>query len=245
MADTPERIQKWIARAGLASRRGAEALIAEGRVTIDGKVATLGDVGDPALQTILVDGRRLQPPPPGKATVLMLNKPKGVVCTHQDPNHPQERTIYALLPRAWQKRRWVCAGRLDKDSTGLVILTDDGDLAQQIMHPSGEVLKRYRVQLHRSLQGEDLPALLHGREVEGDWLQFQKVIPAPGGPDSGKRCEVHLSQGRKREIRRLFESLGYFVNKLHRFQIGGLVLKGLPPGGHRRLKPREVDILFR
>lgn len=240
LTDAPVRLQKFIADAGLCSRRAAEDMIRECRVTVNDEPAAIGMSVVPG-DRVRVDGITVGRKPPPKLT-LMMNKPKGVLCTNHDPHHVQ--TVFSLLPDDLLKARLFCAGRLDKDSEGMVILTNDGDLANRITHPSGGVIKRYRVMLNRPLDTSIIPRILKGVTREGELLYALKVIPAPAGPDKELRCEVHLQQGRKREIRRLFEAFGYHVKKLRRFQMGQLELKNLAPGMARPLKPKEIESLF-
>ena len=236
-----ERIQKLIASAGLCSRREAERHIADGAVRVDGKVAQLGDKALPDAR-IFVHNRPL-PAAPEKPVTLALHKPKGFVCTNADPN--AEKTVFDLLPPEFRRMRLFCAGRLDKDSEGLLIITNDGELAHRLTHPGARIEKRYRLVLHRDFNREDIPKLLQGTEVEGDFLKAEKIIPAPeNGPDHKRRLEVRLHHGKKREVRRLFEAHGYYVKKLVRRQIGGLVLKNIPRGGTRVLKRAEIESLF-
>ncbi len=239
----PLRLQKILAERGVASsRRKAEELIESGRVTVNGRVADLGDKADPEADEIKIGRKRL--PAPARPQVYLMHKPRGLVCTNADPN--AERTVFDILPRDLQQQRLVCAGRLDKDSEGMLILTNDGDLVQALTHPSAEIQKRYRVRLSRELDPELIPKLLEGRKLEGDFLKFDKVIPAPSGsPEAGRNCEVHLHHGKKREIRRLFESFGIYVKRLRRIQIGGLYMKNLGPGMFRKLTDREIPQLLR
>ena len=138
-----------------------------------------------------------------------------------------------------------CAGRLDKDSEGLLVITNDGDLAHRLTHPSNQIVKRYRVVLHRDFNKADIPKLLNGVEDEGDFLKAEKVIPAPDvGEGHARRLEVHLHHGKKREVRRLFEANRYFVKKLVRVQIGQMVLKGMAKGGIKILGKKDIDRLF-
>ncbi|WOO41652.1 pseudouridine synthase [Rubellicoccus peritrichatus] len=239
-ADTV-RLQKYIADAGICSRRKAEEMIREDRVTVNGKPAEIGmsvRQGD----KVVVDGRGIGRKAPESLT-LMMNKPRGVLCTNHDPHH--YKTVFTLLPSEYLKYRLFCAGRLDKESEGLVIITNDGALANAITHPSGGVIKRYRVLLNKPLETKHIEKLLNGVTREGERLYAEKIIPASHGPDKEMRCEVHLQQGRKREIRRLFEAFGYHVKRLNRFQMGQLVLKKLAPGMARPLKPEELESLFR
>ncbi len=239
--EEPQRIQKIIANTGLCSRREAERYIEDGEVRVNGKVASLGDkalVGD----DIFVKNKPLRRQPERLVTVLM-NKPKGVLCTNSDPHGGQ--TVFDLLPADLQKLRLFCAGRLDKDSEGLLVLTNDGDLSHRLTHPSTEVTKRYRVVLHRDFRKEDIPKLLAGVDFEGDFLKAEKVIPAPAvGEGHERRLEVHLHHGKKREVRRLFEANHYFVKKLVRVQIGSLRLKNIPRGGCLVLGKKDIERLF-
>lgn len=238
--EAPMRLQKFMAEAGIASRRKSEEMIREGRVELNGQLAEIGQRVRPE-DKVQIDGRTVRLPKTESLTLIM-NKPKGVLCTNFDPHDGQ--TVFTLLPEELQNERLFCAGRLDKDSEGMLILTNDGDLANRITHPSGGVVKRYRVMLNRPLDGVVIPKMLQGVTREGELLFALKVIPAPLGPDKEKRCEVHLQQGRKREIRRIFEAFGYRVKKLKRIQMGKLVMKKLPPGAARPLTRKELELLF-
>lgn len=236
------RLQKVIAECGTASRRVAEEWIADGMVKVNGKVAILGQKVDPEKDAIKVRGKLLQKRNLVKVT-LAMNKPKGVICSHGDPFHDQ--TIYDFLPKKYFKIKLVCAGRLDKDSEGLLILTSDGDLANKIMHPSRGVTKKYKVTLSKPFDIKLIPKLLKGIKDKGEHLFVTKVIPAKAGPKSEYQVEVHLEQGRKREIRRLFEAFGYYVDRLKRFQIGGYALKGVSTGDIKELTEEELVLLFK
>ena len=236
-----QRIQKIIAQAGICSRREAERLIEAGKVRVNGKVAQLGDKALPRA-AIFVDNKPILHKAERPVTLLM-NKPKGYLCTNSDPF--ADKTVFQLLQPEFQRLRLFCAGRLDKDSEGLLILTNDGNLANRISHPSSKITKCYRVVLHRDFNKADIPKLLNGFEHEGDFLKAEKVLPAPAvGEGSARRLEVHLHHGKKREIRRLFEAQRYFVKKLVRVQIGGLVLKNIPKGGVKILGQKDIDRLF-
>jgi len=237
----PIRVQKFLSEQGVCSRRKGETLIEEGMVTINGQTANLGDKVVPGKDIVKVEGQRVKIKA-SKLWVLLMNKPKGVICSHGDPHH--SRTIFDHLPPELAREKLICCGRLDKDSEGMLILTNDGDLAQRITHPSGELVKIYRVKLSREFDPALIPKLLKGVRREGDLLQAKKIIPASVGPDKERRLEVHLEQGRKREIRRMFEAFGYFVDKLERVQMGGLQMKRVPRGGVRELTHRELDFLF-
>ena len=236
-----QRVQKIIAQAGICSRREAERLITEGKVRVNGKVAQLGDKALPNA-TIFVNNKPILHKAERSITLLM-NKPKGYLCTNSDPF--AERTVFQLLQPEFQSMRLFCAGRLDKDSEGLLILTNDGALANRISHPSAQITKRYRVVLHRDFNKADIPKLLEGIEYEGDFLKAEKVLPAPDvNAGAARRLEVHLHHGKKREIRRLFEAHRYFVKKLVRIQIGSLVLKNIPKGGIKVLGQKDIERIF-
>lgn len=237
----PERIQKIIANSGVCSRREAERAIEDGEVRVNGKIAQLGDKATTDAAIFVRNKPILRKEVP--AVTLIMNKPKGVLCTNADPH--AERTVFDLLPPDLQRQRLFCAGRLDKDSEGLLVITNDGELAHKLTHPSTQVVKRYRVVLHRDFNKEDIPKLLSGTEYEGDFLKAEKVIPAPAvGDGHQRRLEVHLHHGKKREIRRLFEANRYFVKKLVRVQIGGIILKNIPRGGIKVLGKKDIERLF-
>ena len=236
-----QRIQKIIAQAGVCSRREAERQIEQGNVRVNGKIARLGDKALPNA-AIFVNNKPVRIRTERSVTLLM-NKPKGYICTNSDPF--AEKTVFQLLQPDFQRLRLFCAGRLDKDSEGLLILTNDGALANRIAHPSSFIIKRYRVLLHRDFDKADIPKLLAGIEYDGDFLKAEKILPAPNvGEDSARKLEVHLCHGKKREIRRLFEAHRYFVKKLVRIQIGGLILKNIPRGGIKILGSKDIERLF-
>src|SRR5688572_33462923 len=159
----PIRIQKFIADAGLCSRRAAEALIYQGEVWVNGKTATLGQKITPAVDKVTVSGKTVRTTAQPKITVA-VHKPRGLVCSNDDPHHAA--TVFELLPREFAKFRFFCAGRLDLDSEGLVILTTDGDLANRLMHPSQLVTKRYHVVLKHAFPSTRLPQLVRGVIIE-------------------------------------------------------------------------------
>ena len=236
-----QRIQKLIANSGFCSRREAERLISDGCVRVNGKVSELGEKACPSAD-IFVNNKPIRVKKE-RAVTLVMNKPKGYLCTNSDPF--ADRTVFELLPADLQRQKMFCAGRLDKDSEGLLIITNNGELAHRVSHPSTCVTKRYRVVLHRDFEKSDIQKLLKGVDYEGDFLKAEKVITAPTlGEGSARRLEVHLHHGKKREIRRLFEANRYYVKKLVRVQIGGIILKNIPKGGIKILGKKEIDLLF-
>ncbi len=242
-SDESPRLQKFIADAGICSRRAAEALIARGEVWVNGKVAVLGQKIFPASDRITVSGKIIRTVAQPKIT-LAVHKPRGLVCSNDDPHNPE--TIFMLLPREYSRYRFFCAGRLDKDSEGLVILTTDGDLAHRLMHPSSEVVKRYHVSLKQPYPASRLPRLVKGLTFEGERLKVERaalVNPKPDG--TGHELDIHMHHGKKREIRLLFSALGYIVQRLRRYQIGAVRLKGIPLRGAKQLASKEIEQLFR
>lgn len=235
----PIRLQKFLSQAGVCSRRAAEDLIANGVVTVNGQIATLGQSVSPGQDLVRVNGDKIAPPT-SAPVILLLHKPRGFLCSNHDPHHA--RTVFELVPPEFTTRKLFCVGRLDKDSEGMLLLTDDGNLANRIMHPSGGVLKRYRITLNRPFDPVLTPRLLKGARDGEDFLKFKTVLWDSKQP---LQMEIHLDQGRKREIRRLLEIFGFFVKTLHRFQIGGLVMRKMPPGDCRKLSQKEIALLFK
>lgn len=232
------RLQKYLSERGIASRRKAEELIEDGLVKVNGVIAQLGQKIDPSQDVIKVGSRVIPKVAPANIT-LMMNKPKGVICSHNDPLH--QNTIYSQLPRQYRKQRFLSAGRLDMDSEGLIILTTDGSLAHRITHPSFGVVKRYKATLHKPFDPRHTEKFLEGIEDDGEHLYVDKLIPSP----SGHVLEIHLNHGRKREIRRLCEAFGYQVTKLKRYQIGKLTLRKIPPGAVKQLTEKDIELIFK
>lgn len=248
MSDSQEqtlRLQKIIANHFKISRRQAEAWIAERVVTVNGKIAQLGDKANPYEDAIKVRNKLLAKAKYNQEEkiVLALNKPKGYICSHSDPFHV--KTIYNLVPIKYRKYKLMSAGRLDKNSQGLIILTNDGQLIHKLTHPSEEVIKRYLVTLSKPFDKKMIPKLLKGKKIEGERLFFHKVISLKDIPKAEYKIEVHLAQGRKREIRRLLKAFGYFVDKLKRFQIGSFSLKGISSGEVKVLSEEEIKKILK
>jgi len=236
------RLQKILSEAGLASRREAETWIREGRVRVNGKVARLGDRATAGRDAIRVDGRRIRPRPE-RRTYLLLNKPKGYVTTLSDPEH--RRTVLDLLPDRFRPTvRPV--GRLDVQTEGLLLLTDDGDLAARIAHPRSSCAKEYRVKV----SGVPGPPLID-RLRRGVFLDGRRTLPCDidlfattaGRGEGNAWLRVTLREGRPRQIRRMFETIGHPVSKLRRTAIGPIRDDRLPPGACRRLTAAEVEAL--
>lgn len=233
------RLQKFLADQGKCSRREGEEWIREGRITVNGEIAQIGCSVNPERDSVQIDGRRVQVKEM-KSLTLVMNKPKGVVCSNDDPHN--DKYVFDLLPKQYANQRLFCAGRLDKDSEGLLILTNDGELTQRLTHPSYALTKIYRVTFHRELRPENVTTMLQGISDEGEFLKAEKVIPATHkGPDANRQAEIHLHHGKKREIRRLAKRCHLFVSKLRRVQIGSFVLRGLPVGACRAMSQKEIE----
>ena len=245
-----ERLQKVLASAGVASRRASEALIAEGRVTVDGKVARVGDQVDPERSIITVDGRVIGGA--GVLAYLLLHKPMGVASTVRDKHAP--RTVLDLLPTALvpEGARLYPVGRLDQDSEGMLLLTNDGDWSERVLHPRYEVEREYAMGLRTALDGDQVAALRAGIPLEEGLAEvsnlramssfevtrlLELVRPAPP--------ELHwyrgtLAQGWKRQLRRMFGAVGAPVERLVRVRIGPVRIDGLRSGSVRPLKAPEI-----
>lgn len=231
-----ERIQKIISRAGLMSRRSAEELIAAGRVTVDGRPAKLGDRAE-AVARIEIDGA-LVPTAPGLVTYL-LNKPRGVISTSDDPYGRSRVTdLVPPEPRVWP------VGRLDADSEGLLLLTNDGELTHRVTHPSHGVHKTYLALMEGDVSSKSLRRLTAGVDLEDGPARAvsARVVDRAHGLTT---VELVMAEGRKREVRRMGEAIGHPVKRLVRTAIGPLSDRDLKPGEWRVLTPGEVAALYR
>lgn len=222
-----ERLQKYLARAGIASRRKAEGLIDSGIVTVNGRVAELGVKVGPA-DEVRVRGRVVIAPL--ELVTLMLNKPPGVVTTVVDDR--KRSTVMNLVPAVPGLHP---VGRLDRDSEGLLLLTTDGKLTLRLTHPRYGHQKEYRVWCQREVRRRDLRRLEEGVELEDGAARAYRALPGRGG------CLIILTEGRNRQIRRMLSLLGYTVNRLKRTRIAGLRLEGLEPAQFRLLT--ETDLV--
>lgn len=224
-----ERLQKLISAAGIASRRAAEKMIEDGRVSVNGVRAVRGQSADPTLDEILVDGRPICTLPAEK-TYIMLNKPRGYVTTLSDE---KGRPTVAELVRDAGKRLYP-VGRLDMDSDGLLLLTDDGDFANAMMHPSGEVNKTYRTVVRGDISAA-LPVLRTSMEIDG-----YRIRPAEVHIAGDSTLDITIHEGRNRQVRKMCAAAGLTVLRLTRIAEGELTLGDLAPGTWRYLTENEI-----
>lgn len=230
-----ERLQKWIARCGISSRRAAEELLRQGRVTLNGRVAGLGESGDPERDILLVDGRPVAAAP--EPVYLMLNKPRGYVTTLSDERG--RKTAAELVADCG--RRVFPVGRLDKDSEGLLLFTNDGALAQQLLHPRHQVDKVYQVTVSGALEGAE-ERLSRMRMLEGEPIQPAQVRRLSQKGETAV-LEVIIHQGKNRQIRRMCRQAGLSVLRLRRVQEHTLHLGNLPSGKWKYLTDGELQDL--
>jgi 23S rRNA pseudouridine2605 synthase len=242
-----ERVQKILSQWGIASRRHAEAMIVSGRVALNGKVALLGDKADPNRDYLEVDGKRVEPLNRPQLFYILMNKPKGVLSTCDDPKG--RKTVIELLPPNLQQGKGIHpVGRLDRNSTGALILSNDGELTLRLTHPRYHLPKTYDVWVEGHPSDSALEQWRQGMILDG-----QKTLPAQleilEETPHQTRLLITLTEGKNRQIRRLAEQLGLVVTKLHRRSIGNLALnqgqQRLLPGEYRLLKPTEVSYLKR
>ncbi|HIZ25063.1 MAG TPA: rRNA pseudouridine synthase [Candidatus Gallimonas intestinigallinarum] len=230
------RINKFLAEQGISSRRGSDQIIAEGRVTINGKPAKAGD-DVAADDVVMVDGKILSHKV--KYEYYLLNKPKGYVCTVSDDKG--RKTVMDLLPAG--AGRVFPVGRLDYDTEGMLILTNDGDLAYRLTAPRNEIPKTYLVRIEGTITDQQLNRLRAGVEIERGVVTKKCKITVTETSKTYTKLRVVLTEGKNREIRKMFEVVGKNVDFLKRLKIGELTLTGLDRGAVRRLTPEEVYYL--
>lgn len=235
-----ERLQKILARAGLASRRNAEGILRAGRVTVNGEPATLGQSADPDTDRIEVDGRRIHLP--RVLTYVLLYKPEGVVTTASDEF--QRRNVVSLVQGL--DARLFPVGRLDLDAEGALLLTNDGDLAAALMHPAGEVPKTYRVKVMGLMGDAALARLRSGIDLEDGPAQAIDVrrLPSRDPRSHNTWLELTVTEGRNHLVKRMLEYVGHPVVRLRRIAFANLTLEGLAPGQWRNLRRDELRPLL-
>ena len=238
-----ERLQKVLAAAGLGSRREIETWISEGRITINGRPAKLGD-RIRGVDRISVDGKPVKALERGSETrrrVILYHKPEGELTTRKDPEG--RPTVFEALPRL-RGSRWVSVGRLDTNTSGLLIFTNDGALANKLMHPSSQIEREYAVRVLGKVTDEQLALLKRGVKLEDGMAAFDDIQEA-GGEGANHWYHVILREGRNREVRRLWEAVGVTVSRLIRVRFGALALpRDLPRGSWRDATEEEANGLL-
>jgi len=229
-----KRLQKILSEMGITSRRKAEDLIFEGRVTVNGRIATIGTKADPVKDHIKVDGKLLIRPEP--KVYIMFNKPKNVVTSLHDPEG--RPTVKDFLKGV--KYRVFPVGRLDYDSEGLLLLTNDGDFAHAVLHPSKKISKTYLVKVKGILDEEEIEKLKSGVRLR-DGMTLPAKVKKIKRTENNSWLEMTIYEGKKRQIRRMLEKTGHDVLKLKRIRVDGLELGKLEPGTFRYLTPEERD----
>lgn len=234
-----EKLQKIIAQTGMASRREAENWIKEGRVSVNGSISELGDRATPT-DKIRVDGKVLQrvDKEAFQRRMLAYHKPDGEICSRKDPEG--RVSVFDNLPTV-RNSRWINVGRLDLNSSGLIFFTNDGELANRLMHPSHQIMRKYAVRVRGQVTEEILKALTEGVELDDGMAKFESVVDA-GGEGSNHWYTVTLAEGRNREVRRMWEAFEIQVSRLHRIQYGPYDLpRSLKRGRWIELTPQELS----
>ncbi|PQJ67313.1 23S rRNA pseudouridine(2605) synthase RluB [Photobacterium angustum] len=237
-----EKLQKVLARAGQGSRREIELMIQNGRVSVDGVVAKLGDRLEDLSVSVRIDGHNIELISSDEeiCRILAYNKPEGELCTRHDPEG--RRTVFDRLPRL-NTGRWVSVGRLDANTSGLLLFTTDGELANRLMHPSRTVEREYMVRVFGEVTEQMVKNVVKGVELEDGLARFEDVVYA-GGEGMNHTFYVVITEGRNREVRRLWDSQGVTVSRLKRVRYGDVYLtKDMPRGGWSELELKEVNEL--
>ena len=236
-----ERIQKLIANAGYGSRRWAERLIAQGRISLNNQEAKLGDTAVIA-DKVTIDGRLIDLGrySEEETKVLILNKQAGVICSNKDEEG--RKSVFEYLP---ENTRWVMVGRLDLNTSGLLLFTNNGDLANKLMHPSSEIDREYAVRVLGKVEEEHIKKLTNGIELEDGFAKFHRVTLG-GGEGANRWYHVVVREGRKREVRRLWEALDFKVSRLIRTRFSDIRLpENLRANQSEYLKPKQVQALLK
>ena len=236
-----ERIQKLIANAGYGSRRWAERLIEQGRISINKKTAKLGDKAI-ITDKVTIDGRLIDLGrfSEEETKVLILNKQAGVICSNKDEEG--RKSVFEFLP---DNTRWVMVGRLDLNTSGLLLFTNNGELANKLMHPSSQIDREYAVRVLGKVEDEHIKMLTNGIDLDDGFAKFHRVTIG-GGEGANRWYHVVLREGRKREVRRLWEALGFKVSRLIRTRFSDIRLpEKLRANQSEYLKPKQVQALLK
>lgn len=235
------RLQKFLADCGVCSRRAAERMIADGMVSVNRETATLGQKVEPGVDRVVVNGQVVASRV-ARTTVLVVNKPAGISCDARPPEGVPG--ILSLVPAEYRSLRLRVAGELETEAEGLVVLSDDGDLIQRLVHPSGGVLKRYLVRVREPVDATTRGRLERGFVWEGVRVRAERITPLrPRDDGTCVDLIIDLLHGRKREVRRLFDCLYRDLRSVRRIQIGSFLLKRLPLRVCRALSSREIGAL--
>ena len=241
--EKPIRLNKHLSSLGVGSRRNIDLFIEQGRITVDGKVATLGMQILPS-QTVALDGRPLQNQSPHEddLRVLLYHKPSNTICSRYDPEGRE--TVFESLPHL-NASRWVAIGRLDYKTTGLLVFTNNGDLAHKMMHPSTELEREYHVKVQGACSTETINKLMRGVLLDDGWAKAENVQLLEAPQTQHTWLSVVLKEGRNREVRRLFDAVGKTVVKLSRVRYGILTLpEDLEIGSYYELDENEIKKLI-
>lgn len=232
----PIRLNRFIARSGVCSRREADELIVQGKVKVNGEVCTeMGRRVRMGVDKVTYNDQELNPQ---QLVYILLNKPKDMITTMQDPLG--RKIVLDAIYKATKERVYP-VGRLDRNTTGLLLLTNDGDLTEKMTHPSGGIAKLYKVRLNKPLEGEDLAKLRSGITLEDGPVSIDRIDYVEDKPKNYIGIEIHI--GRNRIVRRIFEHMGYQVMALDRVMIGPLTKRNLPRGKWRKLTSKEIGWL--
>lgn len=237
MTDGKIRLQKFMADSGVASRRKSEELISQGKVKVNGTVASVGDKVDPKHDKVFVSGKRIQSA--AKNIYIMLNKPRGFITTMSDE---MDRKCVAELVKDVNARIYP-VGRLDRESEGLLLMTNDGEFANALTHPSKHVSKTYRVTIRPEISKEQMTLFRNGIEIDGK-VTAPADLKVLEKEDNRTVLEATIYEGRNRQIRKMFEAMNIEVARLKRTKIGSLKLGMLKQGSYRELTNQEVDDLY-
>lgn len=230
------RLQKYLAEAGIASRRKCEELIAQGKVEIDGRIVTVPGIKVSGSETIKVDGRIVKLEQ--QKVYLLLNKPVGYISTAKDQF--SRKTVLDLVETV--KERIYPVGRLDYDTSGLLLLTNDGELANKLMHPKHEITKVYHAMIQGCIKEEDISSLRKGISIE-EYITAPAKVHVLEADKKESVVEITIHEGRNRQVRKMFETLDYPVLRLKRIAIGPLVIDGIEEGKWRYLRKKEIESL--